>query len=125
MSFKKLAVVAVAAALLAPAAAKAADPEGWNNCKACHLLTGKNGVGPNLQGVAGRKAGAVEGFKYSPAMSGSGLTWDEATLTKYLTDPKGTIPGNKMAFNGFGKMADQDKAKRELASLLAFLKTYK
>jgi cytochrome c len=48
----------------------------------------------------------VEGFKYSKAMQESGLTWDEATLDKYLTKPKDVVPKTKMAFAGI-KKADQ------------------
>lgn len=88
----------------------------YRKCKACHDLKGKNKVGPHLDGVMGRAAGAVEGFKYSDAMKNSGLTWDEATLGEYLKDPKGKVPGNKMIFAGLKK--DDD-----VANIIAFLKS--
>lgn len=76
-------------------------------CKTCHSLEpGKNGVGPSLHGVFGRKAGTEPGFNYSPAMVNSNVVWTEDTLAKYLTDPKGFIPGNKMPFPG---LADAQK----------------
>lgn len=102
------------------AAAQAADvPQAFNQCKACHKIeAGKNGVGPSLAGVFGRKVGAIEGYKYSDAHRKSGLTWDEATLAKYLADPKGTIPGNRMTFGGLKKPED-------VKQVVAYLKTLK
>lgn len=85
----------------------AAGEKVFGKCKACHdVASDKNKVGPTLHGVIGRKAGAVEGFKYSEAMTGSGITWDVTTLTAYLKDPKGYVPGNKMAFTGLKKDED-------------------
>ena len=85
----KLGLVLGAALLAAPftASAQEAAPAAFNQCKACHVI-GKNGVGPNLAGVFGRKAGSVEGFKYSDQMKAA-PAWDEAQLTKYLPAPKG------------------------------------
>jgi cytochrome c len=85
-------------------------------CMACHTLeAGKNKVGPSLHGIIGRKAGSVEGFSYSDAMKNSGLTWDEATLDTYLTNPKKEVAGNKMAFPGLPKPEDR-------ANVIAYLK---
>ncbi|HXO01043.1 MAG TPA: cytochrome c family protein [Stellaceae bacterium] len=71
-------------------------------CKICHSLDngGANRVGPNLFGVFGRKAGASTGFNYSDAMKQSGIVWDDETLTKFLRDPKNSLPGNRMSFPG-------------------------
>nr|P00088.1 RecName: Full=Cytochrome c2 iso-2 [Magnetospirillum molischianum] len=94
-------------------------PAGFTLCKACHSVeAGKNGVGPSLAGVYGRKAGTISGFKFSDPHIKSGLTWDEPTLTKYLADPKTVIPGNKMVFAGL-KNPDDVKA------VIEYLKTLK
>jgi cytochrome c len=70
-------------------------------CSVCHgTEPGQNKVGPSLAGIVGRQSGSEAGFSYSEAMQSSHLTWDEATLDKYLTDPKGVVPGTKMLFQG-------------------------
>jgi nitrite reductase (NO-forming) len=79
------------------------------------LQPGKNGVGPSLAGIVGKKAASVQGYNYSSAMKSSNLTWDAATLDVYLTDPQKTVPGNKMPFPGL-------KTDNERNSLIAFLK---
>ena len=90
----------------------------FKKCKACHKMkAGKNGVGPHLVGVIGREAGAVEGFKYSKAMAGSGLVWDAETLTGLLTKPKKYLKGTKMTFNGLKKPADIENVLAYIASV--------
>ncbi len=88
----------------------------FNQCKACHQVgpEAKNGVGPVLNGIVGRKAGEAAGYNYSDANKGSGLTWDEATLRSYLTDPKAKVPGTKMIFPGI-------KREKQLDDLMAYL----
>jgi len=88
----------------------------FNQCKACHQVgpEAKNGVGPMLNGIVGRKAGEVPGYNYSDANKNSGLTWDEATLRSYLPDPKAKVPGTKMIFPGI-------KREKQLDDLMAYL----
>ena len=87
----------------------------FRKCQACHSLEpGKNGLGPSLAGVIGKKASGVPNYNYSPAMKGSNLTWDVATLDAYLSDPQKLVPGNKMPFPGL-------KTENERNAVIAFL----
>jgi cytochrome c len=77
-------------------------------CQACHSIEkGVNKVGPSLHGIVGTKAGEVSGYTFSNAMKNSGLTWDEATLDKYLTSPRKVVPGTRMVFPGLPKAQDR------------------
>jgi cytochrome c len=103
-------------AVMAQEGDPAAGAKVFNKCKACHVLDeDKNRVGPYLHGVIGRPAGTAEGFKYSSAMKDSGIVWSEVTIAEYVADPKGYVPGNRMAFPGLKKQED-------IANLLAYLK---
>ncbi|WP_298871356.1 cytochrome c family protein [uncultured Bradyrhizobium sp.] len=88
-------------------------------CKACHQIgdSAKNGVGPVLNGLIGRKSGSVEGYNYSDANKNSGITWNEVTFSEYIKDPKAKIPGTKMAFAGI-------KDEQKIKDLIAYLHTY-
>lgn len=85
-------------------------------CASCHSL-GKGEaakIGPNLFSVVGRKRAAMQGFKYSEAMSKKGGAWNAGDLNLFLTKPKDYIPGTKMSFAGLSKPQDR-------ADLILFL----
>jgi cytochrome c len=117
------AIIAAAALSAAAFPATAADPaageKAYAACKACHRVGegAKNTVGPALNGIVGQPPASVEGFNYSDALKNAGLTWDEATLAEYLKNPKGKVPGTKMAFPGI-----KDDAK--VADIIAYLKQF-
>ncbi|MGH6850785.1 MAG: c-type cytochrome, partial [Methylocella sp.] len=83
----------------------------------CHQIGegAKNFVGPELNGLIGRKNGSVPNYNYSDSDKNSGITWDEATLKKYLVSPKAMIPGTKMIFAGLPKEVDRDNLVAYLA----------
>jgi cytochrome c2 len=97
----------------------AAGQKTFAQCRVCHSVdAGKNGLGPSLHGIVGRKAASADGFKtYSPAMQKSDITWTQDNLKKYLADPKGFIPGNRMVFAGLKKAEDVDNVIAYLNSL--------
>jgi cytochrome c len=116
-------VVAAGLMLALPTVASAQDAEAgkkvFTKCAPCHAVGpgAKNKVGPEQNGLVGRKAGSVEGFAYSAAMKNSGITWDEAQLDEYIADPKKKVPGNKMLFVGV-------KDETERGDLIAYLATF-
>ena len=71
-------------------------------CAACHTFQkgGPNGIGPNLYGIVGRPRASEPGFNYSDAMKAKGGEWTIDELNKFLTNPRGYIPGTKMTFAG-------------------------
>ncbi len=118
------AAVALAAAFAVTSAGQAGaqDIDGeaaFNNaCRTCHTTgPGDNRLGPHLAGIIGRKAGAAEGYAYSAAMKGAGVTWDEAALDKFIANPDSVVQGNNMKpYTGI-----DDAAQRK--AILEFLKT--
>lgn len=112
--------VKVCASLLGLALmARAAEPNSGKDlfarrCSGCHAID-SNKEGPQLRGVFGRKAGAVAGFPYSEALRKSGITWDAATLNRWLENTGSVVPSNDMEF----RVASSE----ERAALIAYLKS--
>lgn len=67
-------------------------------CTGCHSLDADK-EGPRLRNVYGRKAGSISSFKYSDALKGAQVTWDQALLDKWLTNTESVIPDNDMDFH--------------------------
>jgi cytochrome c len=112
-----LALSVTASAALAQDAA--AGKTSFNKCLACHAIGegAKNKVGPELNGLDGRKSGTAPDYSYSDANKNSGITWNEAEFKDYIRDPKAKIPGTKMSFPGI-------KNEKEAGDLWAFLAQY-
>jgi cytochrome c len=94
----------VAASFMATSAANAQTvpyPMAFAVCAGCHSTQpGKTMFGPSLAGLAGRKAGSVPGYAYSPALKASGLIWNAATLDRWLKSPQRLVPGTRMPSAG-------------------------
>lgn len=88
-----------------------------SQCSICHSpQPGRNIIGPSLFGVVGRHSGHIPSFHYSSANLLSGLTWDPATLDRYLTSPQQVVPGTLMTFPGL-------KNPQQRADVIAYLAT--
>ena len=118
--------VLIAAAVLTVAAAEsglAQDVEkgqsAFKKCLPCHRIgpEAKNLVGPELNGLDGRKSGTVANFNYSDANKNSGIVWNEESFKEYIKDPRAKIPGTKMTFAGI-------KNDQEINDLWAYLKQF-
>ena len=120
-------VMAAAASMPTMAFAEAGNAEAgqrvFNQCRACHTINegGRSGVGPNLWGIVGRRAGAVEGFRYSSNMrelAAGGLTWTEDRLRAYIQNPKAVVPQGSMSYVGL-------RNETQLNDLMAYLAAQK
>jgi cytochrome c len=118
-----LSVVAIVSAMAATSAARAQDAAAGENtfkkCMPCHSISegAKNKVGPELNGIDGRHSGTAAGYSYSDANKNSGITWNKEQFLEYIKDPKGKIPGTKMAFAGI-------KNEKEANDLWAYLSSF-
>jgi cytochrome c len=120
----KIAVLLTFALFLSTPAFAAGDPEAGSKlfprlCGGCHQVgeSARPAFGPELNGIFGRRAGTSANYVYSDAMKNSGITWNRETLTAYLKDPKGVVPGTRMIFWG---LSDEEKVDNLLAYLQSF-----
>jgi len=126
LGFFGLGVVALVA--LAGPASAAGDAEAGKaafatQCGICHQVgpDAQTVVGPELNGIVGRKAASVEGYAYSPGMKKlgeEGHTWTEEHIDHWIADPKALLPQSPMAL-AFQGVPDAD----ERANIIAYLKT--
>ena len=97
----------------------AAGEKVFRKCKACHTVEedGPNRVGPNLYGIVGASVAAVDGFRYSGALTDHGGDWTPDRLAAFLANPRKAVPGTKMSFAGLRKPEDQADVIAYLASM--------
>jgi cytochrome c len=121
--FLTLSVLTAGMSLAVPSQAWAQNAEAgervYAQCRACHQVgeNARNLVGPQLNGMFGRKTGSVAGYSYTDANKNANITWDDKTFSDYIVDPKGKIPGTKMAFAGV-------KNPQQVTDLIAYLKQF-
>ena len=118
-------LVIAAAVLVASSGVSLAQDVGagetsFKKCMPCHDIgeDAKNKVGPELNGLDGRKSGTAPDFNYSDANKNSGITWSEATFKDYIKDPRAKIQGTKMIFPGI-------KNEKEVDNLWAYISQFK
>lgn len=87
----------------------------FNRCSGCHSVQGENMSGPPLNGVVGRRAGTLDGYRYSDALVNSGITWSDEALDGYLSGPTKTVRGTRMTTS----MTNQ----KDRADIIAYLKS--
>jgi cytochrome c2 len=96
-----------------------AQQPAFERCAPCHVAaTPSAQAGPNLAGVVGRKAGSRDDFRYSRALSRSGIVWNEANLDAFLKSPDQFLPGTRMPFEGIASDVER-------AEVIRYLKTLK
>ena len=119
-AFLMAAVIVLGSAGVVLAQDVAAGEQSFKKCAPCHSIGpgAKNKVGPELNGINGRKSGSAPSFNYSDANKNSGITWNESVFLEYIKDPRGKVPGTKMVFPGI-------KNEPEAKSLWAYLAQFK
>ena len=120
LTLSALVIIASSAAATAALAQDAeAGKTSFNKCLACHAIGegAKNKVGPELNGIDGRKSGTAADYNYSDANKNSGITWNEAQFKEYIKDPKAKIPGTKMVFAGI-------KNEKEVNDIWAYISQF-
>ncbi|MBB4375346.1 cytochrome c [Bradyrhizobium sp. cir1] len=99
-------------------ASDAAAQQAFNNaCRTCHSVKeGDNRLGPNLNKIIGRKAGALPDYNYSSSMKEAGFAWDQDKLTRFMVKPDEVVSGNKM--QPYGGISAEEAGK-----IVAYLQT--
>jgi len=110
-----------AEALAASAPAQAQVDAGrrlFARCTNCHEVGAgaRNGFGPQLNGIVGRKAGSAPAYAYSPALKQAGFVWNEQKLVAFIRDSEKVVPGNKMRFLSF-------MSEKQASEIVAYLRT--
>lgn len=130
-SMTAIAAIVFGLVLTMPAYAQDADAgkKVFKKCASCHKVGegAKNGVGPMLNGMFGRVAGTVEGFKYGKSImeaGEAGLVWDDEQVALYITDPKGYMKDYLQADRVKVKMTYKLKKEQERLDVIAYLKQY-
>jgi cytochrome c len=100
-------IIAIAGTIAAASAQDAGSADRgkqvFEQCAPCHSLDADvTIVGPSLHGLFGRPAASLDSFDYSNALYASGITWNAATVAKWVTGPSAMVPGTKMQFDGIG-----------------------
>jgi cytochrome c len=119
----KTAILAAALLVVSAGTLRAQNVEkgkaSFRKCVLCHSIgeNAKNKVGPELNGLDGRSAGAVPGFLYSEAHAHSAITWTESTFKQYINDPQAVVPGTKKVFAGLND-------EQEAEDLWAYIKQF-
>jgi cytochrome c len=108
-----------AGALAAPTQAQVdAGRRLFVRCANCHEVGAgaRNGFGPQLNAIVGRKAGSAPAYAYSPALRNAGFAWDEQKLVAFIRDSEKVVPGNKMRFLSF-------MSEKQAGEIVAYLRT--
>lgn len=116
-----LAAVAIGATIgMAQAQDVANGEQAFRICKACHDVgeDARNKVGPELNGIDGRKSGTAPDYSYSEANKKAEITWNAANFKEYIQNPMAKVPGTKMMFAGL-------KNEKQIADLWAYLSQFK
>jgi cytochrome c len=90
----------------------------FQQCAACHSVKpGVHLTGPSLAAIWNRRAGTVSGFgRYTDGLKHAGITWDAATLDRWLARPQAMVPDTTMTFPGMDNP-------RQRADVVAYLRT--
>ena len=98
----------------------AAGEQSFRKCSPCHSVgeDARNKIGPELNGIDGRKSGTAPDYNYSEANKKAEITWNEVAFREYIQNPMQRVPGTKMAFAGI-------KNETEITDLWGYLKQFK